>query len=261
MSGIGGTIGNVAGGLIGMIGQGQRAKKQHERQKELMGIQYENQLGLAEDAHNRQLDIWNKTNYGAQMKHLQDAGLNPALLYGQSGGGGATTGAGNMGQAAGGNAAAPMDIGAAMNAAMLASQIEVNKAQAKKLEADADSTRGGEGTIGEAQIRHIKEMVIKTGNEIEMMGYERSRKLMENELLANEVTFIEENIEEWYKSKLRDLQMNEVEKRAKEMGINLDAEKKRQIEHKIWQDWVNAGSGLLASTSFITNALKNLFKK
>ena len=41
------------------------------------------------------LDMWNKTNYGAQMKHLQAAGLNPGLIYGMKGGGGVTTGPSN----------------------------------------------------------------------------------------------------------------------------------------------------------------------
>ena len=34
--------------------------------------------------------MWNYTNYENQKKHLEAAGLNPALLYGMSGGGGAT---------------------------------------------------------------------------------------------------------------------------------------------------------------------------
>ena len=27
-----------------------------------------------------QMDIWNKTNYEAQLKHLKAAGLNPSLM-------------------------------------------------------------------------------------------------------------------------------------------------------------------------------------
>ena len=45
-------------------------------------------------------EMWDYTNYENQKKHLEAAGLNPALLYGMSGGGGATA-AGAQGMSAG----------------------------------------------------------------------------------------------------------------------------------------------------------------
>ena len=42
--------------------------------------------------------MWDYTNYENQKEHLKAAGLNPALLYGSSGGGGGSA-------AGGGNAA------------------------------------------------------------------------------------------------------------------------------------------------------------
>ena len=38
------------------------------------------------------MDIWEKTNYKAQMGQLEKAGLNPGLIYGMGGGGGGTVG-------------------------------------------------------------------------------------------------------------------------------------------------------------------------
>lgn len=55
-------------------------------------IQLEGQKKALEQQNAAQLDMWNKTNYEAQMKHLNAAGLNPGLLYGMSGGGATTTG-------------------------------------------------------------------------------------------------------------------------------------------------------------------------
>lgn len=53
--------------------------------------------------HDLQYDMWNKTNYGNQVKHMKDAGLNPALMYGSAGQGGQTGsqggGSASMGQA------------------------------------------------------------------------------------------------------------------------------------------------------------------
>ena len=35
-----------------------------------------------------QLEMWEKTNYPAQVAQMRKAGLNPALMYGQAGAGG-----------------------------------------------------------------------------------------------------------------------------------------------------------------------------
>ena len=70
------------------------------------------------------------------------SGLNPGLMYGMSGGGATTTGSQGGGSAASGNAAAPMDIGAALQAGMM-------KAQIKKLEAETELTKTQTGTEGE----------------------------------------------------------------------------------------------------------------
>lgn len=128
---IGGAL--ISGGL-GMLGQAGRARKQHERQKELMGIQLKNQQELNKQGNELQFDLWNKTNYGAQVKHMNEAGINPALLYGQSGGGGATTGSQGGGSAQGGNAAAPMDIGAIASIGKMLAETMLLKKQAENHE-------------------------------------------------------------------------------------------------------------------------------
>ena len=69
---LGGALG-AAGGLLGMIGQNSRAKKQHNRQKELMGIQFQNQQQLNQQGHELQKKMWEDTNYPAQMKMMQEA--------------------------------------------------------------------------------------------------------------------------------------------------------------------------------------------
>jgi hypothetical protein len=50
-------------------------------------------------------EMWDYTNYENQKRHLEAAGLNPALLYGMSGGGGATAAGaqGSGSSAVGGN--------------------------------------------------------------------------------------------------------------------------------------------------------------
>ena len=42
----------------------------------------------------KQMEMWENTNYPAQVEQIKKAGLNPAMLYGQSGGGATVTGSG-----------------------------------------------------------------------------------------------------------------------------------------------------------------------
>ena len=68
------------------------------------------------------LDMWNATNYEAQVEHMKAAGLNPALLYSKGGAGGSTSGAGT---------AAPVSDGTtqAIGMGLQAKQIAISQAQ------------------------------------------------------------------------------------------------------------------------------------
>lgn len=150
----GSTIANAA---IGMIGQRKREKRAMNNQKQLMDIQHKNQRELNQQGFDLQKRMWDETNYEAQMEHLKNAGLNPALMYGMSGGGGVTTGSQGGGSAASGHAPAPQDMPSMdiQQALMMNAQIKLMEAQAKKAEAEADSTRGIEGTKGAAEIANL----------------------------------------------------------------------------------------------------------
>ncbi len=130
----------AATGVIGMIGQKKRNRRAMDQQKELMGVQFENQQRLNEQGHKLQMETWKKTNYPAQMEMLREAGLNPALMYGNSGGGGTTTGSQGGGSAQGGQAPAqpPMD----MQNILMGAQAAKLMAETKKIEgADTDALR------------------------------------------------------------------------------------------------------------------------
>ena len=79
--GIGTNVAEGAGNLIfGSLAQKQQLRGQRK------ALEQQNAAAL---------DMWNKTNYEAQMAHLKNAGLNPGLIYGMKGGGGVTTGPSN----------------------------------------------------------------------------------------------------------------------------------------------------------------------
>lgn len=82
----------LIGGALGMVFEKHNDQRQISQQQKLQDIQIAGQKQMADYNYQKQLDMWNATNYKAQMEQLQKAGLNPGLLYGMSGGGGVTTG-------------------------------------------------------------------------------------------------------------------------------------------------------------------------
>lgn len=146
--------------------------------KELMGIQNNYQRGLNVQGHNLQYDMWKKTNYPAQIEMMKEAGLNPALMYGQAGAGG-QTGSQGGGSAASGQAPQqyqPMD----MSNLMMGAQIANLNANTKKTEAEAENEAGGVRKNLKAEYRRImaeadwKEQVKKTEvNKTESAKYQK----------------------------------------------------------------------------------------
>ena len=82
------------------------------------------------------MDIWEKTNYKAQMGQLEKAGLNPGLIYGMGGAGGTLGGSSATAQGAAGTGS--MDIAGAAQIALL-------NAQRENIEADTENKRADKG--------------------------------------------------------------------------------------------------------------------
>ncbi len=163
-------LGAIGGGLTQAIGQGLSSGYDKRQMK------YQSQLQMRQ---NRQLsDLafkqWNRTNYGAQVEHMKSAGLNVGLMSGGGGQAGqSTTPTQSVSRGEPNNF---MGIGLA--GASLQSQIDVNKAQADKTKAEADSIRGVEGTKGAAEIAKLIE---ETGTERERNALVKVQKLVEDE--------------------------------------------------------------------------------
>jgi len=128
------AIATGGGALMGMIGGHQQERRNYRNNRNLMGLQNEYQRGLNQQGHDLQMDMWNKTNYGAQVQHMKDAGLNPALMYKGAGAGG-TTGSQGGGSASMGSSqqGKVMDL----SNALIGAQIEGLKAKATKDLSDA----------------------------------------------------------------------------------------------------------------------------
>ena len=87
-------IGAIIGAGIGLAGSILGRKQQNEDQREMMELQAK--LNQQQAQYNQGLakDMWNYTSFPNQVRNMEAAGLNPALLYGMGGQGGSTAGAG-----------------------------------------------------------------------------------------------------------------------------------------------------------------------
>lgn len=81
------VIGGLVSGGFGLIGQ----QQQFKQNKQLVELQAQKQSQLNQESYLRNLEQWNRENeYNspvAQMARLQEAGLNPNLIYGSTDGG------------------------------------------------------------------------------------------------------------------------------------------------------------------------------
>lgn len=194
---IGKSADTVVGGLMqygGMaIGyrQGKKLmKQQHEYDLEKMAKQHGYNIESQQLGQQNNKDLWDYTNYENQRNHLEAAGLNPALLYGQSGGGGASAG-GAQGQPAGiasGHEAglAMQGMGVGVNLANIMSQARLNDALAKKADKEAEKIGGADTDFTKAQTDYYKELKMLTGDQRNLTTANYEVALQKQGLLVEE---------------------------------------------------------------------------
>ena len=162
MASAGQAIGNLINEAMGIAFQPIKNKQQLKQAQKLQWMQEEGAVRLGDYNYGKQLEMWKATNAPAQMALLKEAGLNPALMYGGKGAGGATTGSGGgtvSGQSA--ETASP-----ARGAEGMGIQIALMDAQRKNIEADtelklvdAKKKAGVDTELGQATIEELKQRV------------------------------------------------------------------------------------------------------
>lgn len=154
-SGMGSGLNSTISGLISDAGSGIfGGRKRHNQrkmmryamelqdqyEKERMKQQYEYAKEAAAQNQEYAKEMWDYTNFENQRKHLEEAGLNPGLLYGMSGGGGSSaSGAGRVEAPEMGRSAA---VAMGLQASMQQAQIRDLEASARLKEAEAAKTAG-----------------------------------------------------------------------------------------------------------------------
>ena len=150
--------GGLVNGIMGLFGGSNRAEqRQYQHEKEMMALQNKyntqaaaqsmeyaktmNQINFKQQ--NQMFDKqaeWNSAK--SQKERLQEAGLNPALMYGIGGEGGSSvsSGGGAGAQVQGVSNAGTQAVMMGLQAKSIESQIALNNAQASKINAETEKT-------------------------------------------------------------------------------------------------------------------------
>lgn len=158
---IGGVIGTGLSRLFGLSWGPERAmQEQWKYNQKIMALQNQYNQQAAAQGQQYAKEYWDYTNAENQKQHLIQAGLNPALMYGQSGTGG--MGASGGARQKGVDQAQGNPVGMALQTQMLEQQERMNNAQIKLTEAQA-SKAGAEaekiaGVDTQEALKRIEEM-------------------------------------------------------------------------------------------------------
>jgi hypothetical protein len=145
-------IGQAINAGMGLLLQGHNDRRQIRQEGKLL----EQQLGFDFRKMDKQAEIqqelWENTNYPAQVEQMQKAGLSAGLMYGLSGGGGTTTGAGATGVQGG---KGPQGGNEILGMTMQQAQLDLMEAQAEKTEAEAEKISGVDTKEAETRIQSL----------------------------------------------------------------------------------------------------------
>lgn len=182
------TASEAIGGAMGIVLGHFNDKRQLKQNEALIEQQIAGQKEMANYNQMLQHQMWNATNYAQQIKQLQAAGLNPGLIYGMGGAGGATTGSpgGSVNTSTaptgGGEptALAGMGLQNAMSLQLMQQQKELMEAQTQKTNAEATKISGVDTTESQTRIDNLLQGIDNARQQYEIQKLEITLKNIEN---------------------------------------------------------------------------------
>lgn len=294
----GAVVGGLRNGLSGAIGSGlgalfgpsrkkllqEQLTAQKELNKQAAELNYQYGEKAAENAYKRQLEMYERSyedqSYQAMRKQMEEAGLSVGLMYGGSGSGG---GAGQMsgapmgatGGAQAGDATAAMGLALqykkmAADVMLAQSQAEVNRAQANKLNTDAEDTEATrkariENYLAEIGVKKEQAQKLFWEGRLQWIENLKTETLMEKtkEELEKELTSFGMDVVKnphygttalrygafWTSKELENLEKIIKEGNRSEAAALFDNERKRAIWEELSIAWANANANAMVAAA------------
>lgn len=151
---------NAADSAMSMLTGWYNDKRQLKQQQKLQDMQIAGNKQMMDYQQTLAYDMWQKTNYQAQIEQMKKAGLSPGLIYGKGGPGGTM---GSPGGSVSGTSApnAPVESMGLLQGMMMKAQIENIRANTEKTKVDAEKTAGVDT---QAVLASIDKMAQETDN-------------------------------------------------------------------------------------------------
>lgn len=222
-----------------------RKQEQIDQQRKLNELEMQGNKSMMDYSRKLQMQTWHDTNYSAQRAEMEKAGLNPALMYGMSGGGGTTTGS-PSGSVTGGRASDEASMkalsiqqqGMALQNAKLNAEIKVLESQADKNKAEAGLS-GAKTDTEEQQRNYLIGKLREEGvyywlqneiNELKLGGTSTDVEVIKNKFLDR---VIGKNSDSWAQKEITNALLKTVAETGK-----LDADKLLSSERAktIWTE-------------------------
>lgn len=212
------AVTGVIGGLTDAIFGGIRNRRAYKQAQKMQALNYQYGEMQADSADTRTRALYQDLySPEAKVTQLEQAGLNPALMYSGAGAGGQQSTAGAQGGSV--NVGAPnVEKLGVMEGALMASEIKLNQAKAKEAEASAGE-KDSMVKVNEQLKNHYENSANKLNNEsnLLMQQFETEKQRTEFEKAQAEIAKMQETLtSETYDSN-RQAIINENQKRAQEL--------------------------------------------
>lgn len=173
------TANNVVNAGMGLLLGKINDKRQLKQQKKLQDMQMAGNKEMAIFNNAEALKMWDATNYAAQVKQMEKAGLSVAGMYGSGGGGGGATASQGSGVS---GAAAPTgggEVGMALQMGLMNAQIEQIKAATEKTKTETTKIAGADTNLTNATISNLAQDTQNKAIQHELMTIDKGLQEIE----------------------------------------------------------------------------------
>lgn len=180
------TIGQGVGAGLGLLLGDINDRRQIRQQEKLQRMQIAGQKELGQFNQDLAYQMWLKTNYDAQRREMEKAGLNIGLMYKGAGAGGTTQGgsAGTVtgGQAPVGGGEVGMGMQLGLATALQKAQIENINADTEKKKVEAGKTAGIDTAVASTEMEALKQEIKNEEIRGRILTWEEQQKIIETNI-------------------------------------------------------------------------------